>query len=50
MKAKEEGTFDELETMLRRASDVKAKVHLVSTKDAAGKIDGLGGIVGVKRW
>lgn len=50
IKAKEEGTFDELETMLRRASDVKARVHLVSTKDAAGKIDGLGGIVGVKRW
>lgn len=50
MKAKDEGMFGELDALLRKASDIRAKVHLVSTKEAAGKIDGLGGIVGVKRW
>ncbi len=48
--AKENDTFDELEALLHLASDIKAKVHLLSTKEAMGKIDGLGGIVGIKRW
>jgi mRNA surveillance protein pelota len=49
-KAKEEGTFDELDGLMRSASSIKAAVHLLSTKDAMAKIDGLGGIVGIKRW
>jgi protein pelota len=48
--AKDNDCFDELESLLRLASDIKAKVHLLSTKEAMGKVDGLGGIVGVKRW
>ncbi len=48
-KAKEEGRFTDIETLLRAASDIKAKVHLLST-DAADKIDGFGGIVGIRRW
>ncbi len=47
---KEDNNFEELESVLRNASDLKAKVHLVSTKEAMQKIDGLGGIVGIKRW
>lgn len=49
MRKKADDTFGELEMLLRAASDVKAKVHLLST-DAADKIDGFGGIVGIKRW
>jgi len=50
IKAREEDDFDKLDTLLRAASDVKAKIHLLSTDDAMQKVDGLGGIVGVKRW
>jgi mRNA surveillance protein pelota len=49
-KAKEEDRFDGLEQLMKSASDVKAKVHLFSTHDATAKIDGFGGIVGIKRW
>jgi mRNA surveillance protein pelota len=49
-KAKEQGTFEELEGMMRKASDVKAQVHLLSTEGAMQKVDGLGGIVGIRRW
>jgi mRNA surveillance protein pelota len=49
MRKKADDTFDDLEMLLRAAADVKAKVHLLST-DAADKIDGFGGIVGIKRW
>ena len=50
MKMKQEDKFAELEVLLRTAADIKAKVHLLSTQQAMQKIDGLGGIVGVKRW
>jgi mRNA surveillance protein pelota len=50
MKAKEEENFAELERVMTAASDIKAKVHLFSTHDAMVKIDGFGGIVGIKRW
>jgi protein pelota len=50
IKAKEDETFDDLDGLMRRASDIKAAVHLLSTKEAMIKIDGLGGIVGIKRW
>jgi mRNA surveillance protein pelota len=50
MKAKEEENFQELETLMHAASHIKARVHLLSTTDAMGKIDGFGGVVGVKRW
>jgi protein pelota len=49
-KTKADGTFDELEALMRKASDIKAAVHLLSTATATQKIDGLGGIVGIKRW
>ena len=49
-KAKEDDNFAELEIIMRSASDIKAKVHLFSTHDAMLKIDGFGGIVGIKRW
>jgi mRNA surveillance protein pelota len=50
MRAKEDETFDDLELLMRSASNVKARVHLLSTHDAMGKVEGFGGIVGVKRW
>jgi len=49
-KEKEDGTLDRIEKLLRTAGDMKAAVHLVSTDDAMRKVDGLGGIVGMKRW
>lgn len=49
-KAKEEDNFAQLESIMRTASDIKAKVHLFSTHDAMVKVDGFGGVVGIKRW
>lgn len=49
-KAKEEERFDELERMMRHASQINAAVKLLSTEDAMTKVDGLGGIVGIRRW
>ena len=50
IKARELDTFDDLEAIMRQASDIKAAVHLLSTADAMQKIDALGGAVGIKRW
>ncbi len=49
-KAREEEKSDEFEALMRKADDVKSAIHLLSTPEACGRIDGLGGIVGVKRW
>jgi protein pelota len=49
-KAREEGTFERLEGLMQTASSIKANLRIVSTDDVATKIDGLGGIVAVKRW
>ncbi|MBR9700713.1 mRNA surveillance protein pelota [Candidatus Woesearchaeota archaeon] len=49
-KRRDSGNFEELEELMKAASDVGASVHLLSTEHAMSKIDGLGGAVGVKRW
>jgi stalled ribosome rescue protein Dom34 len=50
VKAREDDAFAELEQLMRAASVLKATVHLLSTEDAMGRVDGLGGVVGIKRW
>lgn len=50
VKAREENASDALEKLLRQADDIRATVRLLSTPEAMSRIDGLGGIVGVKRW
>lgn len=49
-KSREEGTFERLERILTAAEDVNAAVHVLSSDEAMGKIDPLGGLVSVKRW
>ncbi|MDD9953932.1 MAG: hypothetical protein OXR66_06365 [Candidatus Woesearchaeota archaeon] len=48
-KRREEGTFAELDALMKQASSMKAVVQLLST-DAMQQIDGLGGVVAVHRW
>ena len=50
MKARSTGKFTNLEALMKSASDLGAKIHLLSTKHAMEKVDGLGGVVGVARW
>lgn len=50
MKRREEGRFHALETVLRRCETTRGEVHILSSDEAMGKIDPLGGIVAVKRW
>lgn len=49
-KAREEDAFDGLERLMRSAEDAGATLHLLSTEEAMRKLDGLGGIAGVRRW
>ena len=49
-KSREDGTADALEGFLQQADSVKATVRLLSTPEGCGRIDGLGGVVGVRRW
>lgn len=50
MKAREADTFTTLETLMRGASDLGSKIHLLATRDAVQRLDGLGGVAAVKRW
>ncbi len=47
METREEGTFKDVERLMQQATVVGARVHLLSLSE---RIDGLGGIVAVKRW
>lgn len=49
-KDRAEERFKQLEALMRQASDMNAKVHMLSTEETQRKIDGLGGIVALKRW
>jgi len=50
VKKREEETFEELEALMRSAQNVGARVHLLASEETIRTIDGLGGIVGIKRW
>lgn len=50
-KTRENGTFSRLETLMRLADGIKAKIIIVSAEHAGGKkLDGLGGIGAVLRF
>jgi len=48
-KTREEGTYDQLSSLLKLAEKTKAAVHILDTS-AAMQVDKLGGIAGMKRW
>lgn len=47
---REEGNYEQLDTILKTAESTKAKIVLISTEDALKQLDGLGGIAGKLRW
>ncbi len=50
VKARAENRYPSLEAIMKTAGDLDAKVRLFSTREPMVKIDGLGGVVVVKRW
>lgn len=48
--SREKGIYKQVEWMMKTAEKAKAKVTIISGEDAARKLDGLGGVAGVKRW
>jgi len=49
MNSRRENTFHEVEALMRATADLGAGVHIISSR-VGEKIDGLGGVVAVKRW
>lgn len=49
-KEREKEIFAQTERLLRAAESADAAVHIVSSEEAARKIDGLGGLVVLQRW
>lgn len=50
LEARENNTYRKIDDLLRLAESMKAKVHIITTKEALKQIDGLGGIAGTLRW
>lgn len=49
-KARKEEKGEELERLLLQCESSRGEVHILTAEEATGKIDGLGGVVAVKRW
>ncbi len=49
-KTREQNKHKEVESMMKLAEKMKAKVHILSTEEAEKKLVGLGGIAGILRW
>ncbi len=49
-KRRERGTFAELERTLAAAEEARAAIRVLSSEEAQGKIDPLGGVVAIRRW
>jgi stalled ribosome rescue protein Dom34 len=49
-KARNEGHAHRLEALLRQCETTRGEVHVLGSDEAMGKIDGLGGVVAMKRW
>ena len=49
-KARNEGRAHQLEALLRQCESTRGEVHILGSDEAMGKIDGLGGVVAMKRW
>ena len=47
---REHGAYEKAEGLLRQAEKAGAEIHILSSDEAQDKIEGLGGIVVVKRW
>lgn len=48
--AKENNSFDQLNTIIKQVDSSQGKVHIVQSDEASKVIDSLGGIAGVLRW
>jgi len=49
-KRRDNDSFHALEALLKTAETTKAEVHVLSSEEAMGKLDPLGGVVAIKRW
>ena len=48
--ARDEGTYKEIDNLLRLAESTNAEVLIITQKEPLTKIEGLGGIAGILRW
>jgi len=47
---REKGTYFRIDKLLKNAEKVRTKIMIISGKESAKKLDGLGGIAGILRW
>ena len=50
IKARKEENFEKIDALMKLCESMKGKIHIISSEDAAKKLDGLGGIAGILRW
>jgi len=50
MAAREQGTYERVETIMKAAEQGKADITIIASKEASKQLDGLGGIAGLTRW
>ncbi|RME30963.1 mRNA surveillance protein pelota [Candidatus Woesearchaeota archaeon] len=48
--ARQQGTMRELESLMRQCEQNRGAVHVLTSNEARGKIDPLGGVVAIRRW
>ena len=50
MAAREQGTYDRIEALMKAAEQGKTAIMIITTKAAMEQLDGLGGVAGTVRW